>query len=81
MYADRRSGDFIKGVHSFLNVAETINLDMSLTKIYSHKVCEAAIGTNLCAYYACENLRALVNEGINFQTVSEQYTDKFIYCH
>jgi hypothetical protein len=22
MYADRRSGDFIKGVHSFLNVAE-----------------------------------------------------------
>jgi hypothetical protein len=36
------------------------------------------LGTNLCAYYACENLRAEVTEGIDFQTVSEQYTERIV---
>jgi hypothetical protein len=39
------------------------------------------VGTNLCAYYACEHLRAEVTEGIDFLIVSEQYTDNFIYYH
>jgi hypothetical protein len=36
------------------------------------------VGTNLCAYYACKNLRSEVTEGIDFQIVSEQYTDNLI---
>jgi hypothetical protein len=63
------------------NTIKYINLNMSLIKIYSCKVCEAARGTNLYAYYACENLRTEVTEGIDFLTVSEQYTDNFIYYH
>jgi hypothetical protein len=39
------------------------------------------VGTNLCAYYACEHLRAKVTEGIDFLIVNEQYTDNFIYYH
>jgi hypothetical protein len=37
------------------------------------------MGTNLCAYYACENLRAEVTEWIDFPTVSTHYTNNFIY--
>jgi hypothetical protein len=39
------------------------------------------MGTNLCAYYGCENLRVEVTEGIDFPTVSTHYTINFIYYY
>jgi hypothetical protein len=57
------------------NTIKYINLDMSLTKSILVKCVRQPSGTNLCAYYACENLHADVTEGIDFQTVSKQYTE------